>query len=340
MELDLNLIWFVLLGVLIAGYMVLDGFDLGVGVLHPLARTDHERRVSLNSIGPLWDGNEVWLVTFVGALFAAFPEAYATVFSGFYNAFMLLLLALIFRAVSIEFRSKIQHRVWRSICDWSFFGASLVIPLIIGVAGANIMLGMPLDERGEFTGSTVDLLTPYALLVGLFTVALVMMHGAIYLCLKTEGAYRRRVRRWAWHCFGVFLTLYLLTTIFTLMMLPQATANFHDHPWGVLVVVLSVLAIANIPRCLHRGRMGQAFASSSVAILVFVCLLAAAMFPNIVASAPRPEHSLTIYNAASSPTTLTIMLIIAGLGMPFVIGYTVVIYWTFRGKVRLDEHSY
>jgi len=340
MELDLNLIWFILLGILVGGYMVLDGFDLGVGIVHPLARTDHERRVSLNSIGPLWDGNEVWLVTFGGALFAAFPEAYATVFSGFYNAFMLLLFALIFRAVSIEFRSKLKHPRWRSVCDWSFFGASLLIPLLIGVAGGNIILGMPLDERGEFVGSFMDLITSYTLLVGAFTVAMVTMHGTIYLYLKTEGEYQQRVGQWTWHSFGIFLVLYMLVTIYTLVELPQAVENLHDKPWGAMVIVLSVLAIANIPRCLHNGRALQAFMSSSLSILAFVFLLAAAMYPNMVSSYPHPEHSLTIYNAASSPKTLGIMLLIAGLGMPFVIGYTVVIYWTFRGKVQLDDHSY
>ena len=338
MDLDLNFIWFVLLGVLIAGYFVLDGFDLGVGILHPLASSEQERRTNVNAIGPLWDGNEVWLITFGGALMAAFPEAYATVLSGFYDAIMLLLFALIFRAFSLEFRSKLTVRGWRPFCDWAFFGSSLVIPLVFGIAAGNIMTGLPLDRRGDYVGGVLELFNGYALLVGFMTVSMCAMHGAIFLYLKTGGNLQARMQRWMWHTFGMFLVLYLLTTIYTLMHVPAATEQFEHNPGAWIVVILSVMAIASIPRHLYYGKAHRAFVSSALTIIGFVILFSMALYPNMVASDPNPENSLTIYTAASSPMTLTIMLIIAGIGMPFVLGYTVVIYWTFRGKVDESTH--
>jgi len=337
---DLNLVWFGLMGILLGGYAILDGFDLGVGMLHPLAKDDRERRMFLNAIGPIWDGNEVWLVTFGGAMFAMFPEAYATVFSGFYVAFMLLLCALIFRAVSLEFRGKIGSRRWRGAWDWGFFGSSLLATVLFGVAVGNGIIGIPLDERGVFVGSFPDLLGPYPLLVGILAVALFCSHGAIFLFLKTEGAVQERLGRWTWHAWGSFLVLYLLTTVYTLMAVPSATRNFEEHPWAGAVVVLNVLAIANIPRSLFAKRYGQAFLSSSATIACMVFLFAMAVYPNIVTASNVPAHSLTMYNAASSPKTLGIGLMIAVIGMPFVLGYTAFVYWTFRGKVVLDDHSY
>ena len=337
----LAVIWFVLEGVLLTGYAILDGFDLGVGILHPFApRTDEERRIAMNSIGPLWDGNEVWLVTFGGALFAAFPEAYATVFSGFYSAFMLLLFALIFRAVSMEFRSKVESHRWRRIWDWSFFGGSALATLLFGVAVGNAVLGIPLDKRGNFTGTLLDQLGPYPVLVGLMTVALFAMHGGLFLYLKTDGEFQNRLRDWMWRSWGLFLVAYMLTTMYTLALVPGATANFSRWPWAAVVVVVNVLAVANIPRCLHWGKPGQAFVSSCVVIATLTLLFGLALFPNLVTASNDPANSVTIYSAASSPKTLAIMLIIALAGMPFVLAYTGIIYWTFRGKVKLDEHSY
>ncbi len=337
---DLNLVWFSLMGVLLAGYAVLDGFDLGVGILHPLAKGDRERRLFMNAIGPIWDGNEVWLVTFGGALFAMFPEAYATIFSGFYAAFMMVLFALIFRAVSLEFRGKIRSRGWRTFWDWGFFGSSLLATLLFGVAVGNGIRGVPLDARGVFVGSFLDLVNPYALLVGLLAVALFAMHGAIYLFLKTEGAVRERLGRWMWHTWGLFLVCYLLATMYTLIAVPTATRNFETHPWAALVVVANILAIADIPRAMFLRRYGEAFASSAVTIVAMVVLFALAVYPNILTASNDPTLSLTMYNAASSPKTLWIGLVIAIVGMPFVLTYTAVIYWTFRGKVELGDHSY
>jgi cytochrome d ubiquinol oxidase subunit II len=337
---DLNLVWFGLLGVLLAGYAVLDGFDLGVGILHPLAQDDVERRYFVNAIGPLWDGNEVWLVTFGGALFAMFPEAYATVFSGFYLAFMLLLFALILRAVSLEFRSKVEAAGWRSFWDAGFFLSSLTATLLFGVAVGNAILGIPLDARGVHAGGFLDLLRPYPILVGLLAVALFAQHGAIFLYLKTEGAVQERLGRWMWHTWGAFLVLYLMTTITTLMAVPTAIRNFEAYPWAAAIVLVNILAIANVPRALFRRSYGQAFLSSTLTIACMVALFGLAIFPNLVVASNDPARSWTIYNAASSAKTLKIGLWIALGGMPFVLTYTGIIYWTFRGKVVLSGHSY
>ena len=330
---DLNLIWFVLLGILLAGYAILDGFDLGVGILHPLARTDDERRLVMSPIGPLWDGNEVWLITFGGALFAAFPEAYATIFSAFYTPFMLLLFCLIFRAVSLEFRSKVHSPVWRRLWDFAFFGASLVASFLFGVTIANGLLGIPLNERGEFTGDIFDLLGPYPLLVGLMTVAMLAVHGGLFLHLKTAGSTQKMFYRSIWHAWGSYLVMWNLVTMYTLVKVPRATSNFEHFPWAIGVVVLNVLAIANIPRCIYLHQVGQAFLSSSLGILCQVTLVGVALFPNLVTASNNPDYSLTIYTAASSQTTLWIMLVIALIGMPMVLSYTAIVYWTFRGKV-------
>src|SRR5579862_169335 len=248
MAMDLQATWFVILGVLLAGYAVLDGFDLGVGILHPLARNDHERRVFINSIGPIWDGNEVWLVTFGGALFAAFPEAYATIFSAFYTPAMLILTALIFRAAAIEFRSKATLPAWRHAWDLAFFAASVAATFLFGVAIGNGMLGIPLNERGVFTGSLGDEIRPYPIMVGALAVAMFAMHGAMYLYLKVpRGDLHQKIGRWIRHTWGVFLVLYLLTTMYTLVAVHGAVRNFERAPWAAAVVVINVLAVANIP---------------------------------------------------------------------------------------------
>lgn len=339
--LDLNTFWFVTLGVLLAGYAILDGFDLGVGALHIFARTDTERRIFMNSIGPVWDGNEVWLVTFGGALFAAFPNAYAAAFSGFYLAFMLLLFALIFRAVAMEFRSKHESRRWRSFWDYAFWLASSVAAILFGVAVGNMMQGIPLGADMEYQGTFFDLLRPYPIMVGLMTLVMFAMHGSIYLYLKTEGETQDRIRHWIWGTFGVFLVFYMLTTIFTLVAVPSAIRNFTDYPWAWVLVVLNVLAIANIPRAIYKEMPAYAFLSSACTIAALIFLFGFALFPNLVTSSlDTARNSLNVYNAASSPKTLGIMRIIAFLGMPFVIAYTVAIYWVFRGKVRLTRFSY
>lgn len=337
---DLHVFWFGMLGVLMAGYAVLDGFDLGVGALHLLARTDDERRLFLNSIGPVWDGNEVWLVTFGGAMFAAFPEAYATAFSGFYLAFMLVLFALIFRAVAIEFRSKQPMGWWRQAWDVAFCVASAAAAMLFGVAVGAVMQGVPVGADGEYAGGLGDLLTPYALLVGVFTLSLFALHGAVYLYLKTHGELQARIKGAIWTACGLFFALYAATTIVTLVHVPTATRNFTHFPlaWGVVGV--SVLAIANIPRAIFHDRPVQALASSGTAIATMVCLVGIALFPDLLTSSVNPQYSLTIYNAASSLQTLGNMRVVALIGMPFVAIYTAIIYWVFRGKAEVTTHGY
>jgi cytochrome d ubiquinol oxidase subunit II len=331
--------WFLLLGVLLAGYAVLDGFDLGVGVLHLFARGDDERRIMLNSIGPIWDGNEVWLVTFGGALFAAFPRAYATLLSGLYLPVMLLLFALIGRAISIEFRSKSAHAVWRAYWDASFFVSSLTALFIMGLLVGNAIYGIPLDAGGEFSGTLQDVFSPYAVSVGVFAVIAAALHGALYLQLKVEGALAARVHAWAWTAFGLFVVGYSCVTVLTLVQAPHALANFAEVPTAWLVVLLNVLAVANVPRALYRRAPRYGFFSSCAVILALVFLLGMALYPNLLAA--RGEgHSLTIFNAASSLRTLGLMRIIAFIGMPFVAGYTALVYWVFRGATKIDKHSY
>ncbi|MDX2081610.1 MAG: cytochrome d ubiquinol oxidase subunit II [Terrimicrobiaceae bacterium] len=338
--LDLNIVWFILVGVLFTGYAVLDGFDLGVGAVHLFVKKDEHRRLFLNSIGPVWDGNEVWLVTGGGALFAAFPEAYATVFSGFYLAFMMLLCSLIFRAVAIEFRSKEAWPWWRNFWDTAFSIGSFVSALLIGVAMGNIVRGVPLDAEHEFAGSFLGLLNPYALLMGVTTVLLFAMHGTIYLAMKTEGALQDIVRGWIPRLIGFFLASYFLFNLYTLIEVPWVLDTVRERPWVFAVAALNVFVVLNIPREIHKGREFNAFLSSCVGMSLMMATFGLTYFPNMVLSEPNPENSLTIYNAASSDKTLGIMLLIALLGVPLVVAYTASIYWIFRGKTSLTKHSY
>lgn len=337
---DYAVLWFVLLGALLTGYAILDGFDLGVGIVHPLVRDDTERRLVLNSIGPLWDGNEVWLVTFGGALFAAFPEAYATVLSGFYLPVILVLLSLIGRAISIEFRSKSKAPLWRSYWDYSFFLSSLVATAVFGVALGNIVGGVPLSPQGRFAGQLFDLLNPFALSVGLLAVTGAAMHGALYLQFKVGGDLAARVHRWSWWAWGMFVAVNLLVAGLAFVRVPHLTQNFARWPAAWLMPVLVVLALANISRGLAKDRPGVAFGSSCAAIAGLVFLAAVAIFPNLVISSLDPAHSLDLHRAASSKGTLARMTLFAAIGMPLVAGYTTIVYWVFRGKTVLDENSY
>ncbi|MDD5198457.1 MAG: cytochrome d ubiquinol oxidase subunit II [Terrimicrobiaceae bacterium] len=339
-QLDLQLIWFILVGVLLTGYAILDGFDLGVGAIHLFARKDEHRRLFLNAIGPVWDGNEVWLVTGGGALFAAFPEAYATAFSSFYLPFMLLLCALIFRAVAIEFRSKEPWPWWRQMWDILFSIGSAVSALLIGTAMGNVMRGIPLDAHHEFTGTLLGLLNPYSLLLGVTTLLLFAMHGAIYLVMKTEGELHETVRGWIPGLIGTFLAAYILFNFYTLIEVPQVLATIRERPFIFLVVALQVLVILNIPREFHHGRDFNAFLCSCLGMALMMAAFGLTYYPHMLVSSPSPEHSLTIANASSSPKTLGIMLIIALIGIPIVLTYTACIYYIFRGKTQLTSHSY
>jgi cytochrome d ubiquinol oxidase subunit II len=337
---DLNTIWFLLIGVLIIGYAVLDGFDLGVGILSLFARSEHERRVYLNAIGPVWDGNEVWLLTGGGALFAAFPIVYATVFSSFYLALMLVVAALIARAVSFEFRGKLERPGWRKLWDWCFGLGSLVAGLLYGVAVGNLIRGIPIDESGNFTGSFLGLLNPYAILIGLVGLAMFTMQGAAYMCLKAEGEHLERMRRWTLGGWLAFIVLYLVATIASILAAPHAFQGVLGNPLFWILSLLFVVAVLYLPVASRAARYGRAFLASSGTIIALVGLVAVGMFPRIVPSSTDLAYSLTIYNAASTPRTQTAMLVIALIGMPLVIAYTAYIYRVFKGKVVLTEDSY
>ncbi len=335
----LQVIWFILVGMLFTGYAILDGFDLGVGMLHMLGKTDLDRRLMLNSIGPIWDGNEVWLVTAGGALFAAFPGVYASMFSGFYLPLMMLLTFLILRAVSIEFRSKQPQKAWRLAWDIGFSLGSLGAALILGIAVGNLTMGLHLNARHDYTGGLLDLLHPYALLVGITTVALFLMHGSIYLVMKTEGDLRQRIEPWVNRAIIFFIMCVAATTMATLLYIPYVGRHFRAHPWMFVFALANMLAIANIPRAMHLKKEFQAFMSSCFSIVMLMCLLAGGIFPYMMISRPR-VNSLTVFNAANTPHALSIMLILAIIGIPLVASYTFAIYWIFRGKTRLDITSY
>jgi len=337
---ELQVFWFATLYVLLAGYLILDGFDLGVGIMHPVARDDRERRILMSSIGPVWDGNEVWLITFGGALFAAFPHAYATAFSGFYSAFILLLFALIGRAISLEFRSKLTSPAARRFFDIVFWAGSALATLLLGVAAGNILQGLPIGPDMEFRGSLRGLLGAYPLSVGLLALALFAMHGCAYLCLKTTGELQQRLARHVWLAYAVFAVLCACTITYTLVALPHIRRSFADRSWLWAVVIVGILAIAAIAPALRYRRYGYAFICSSGTIATLVVLLAAAMYPNLLLSSLDADWNLTIYNASSSERSLRVMQMIALGGMPLVLIYSGFVHWHFRGKVELDKADY
>ncbi|GAB4270179.1 cytochrome d ubiquinol oxidase subunit II [Thermincola ferriacetica] len=337
---DLNTIWFLLVGILIIGYAILDGFDLGVGSLYYLlGKTEEEKQVLLNSVGPFWDGNEVWLLTGGGALFAAFPQVYASVFSGFYLAMMLVLLGLIFRAAAVEFRNKVESETWKKRWDFLFFLGSFLPALLFGVAVGNVAKGLPLDSAYNYTGGFLDLLNPYSLLLGCLGLAAFLMQGVTYTMLKTEGAVQERAKGLFTRIWIVFVAVYVISAVATYIVAPGLFANYAKIPALFLVPLLALAGIILGPLSTKAGRYGMAFLASSVTMAALILTMALGMYPNWV-PATDPNLSLTIYNASSSPLTLKIMLIIALLGVPVVLFYTTYVYRVFRGKVQAGRQGY
>ncbi len=332
----LNVIWFILMTVLLLVYAILEGFDLGVGILHLFTRKNEHRRILMNSIGPVWDGNEVWLITFGGALFAAFPTAYATVFSAFYTPFMMLLTTLIFRAASMEFRSKVASPAWQNIWDILFSLSSLVATLLLGVASGNALAGIAIDEKGIFQGNFFTFLNPLGVVTGLFAIFLFALQGSLYLQLKTEGELNYQMKKISKILsFSVLILFAVLTTV-----------SFSSVAWArprVITSVLGLVAIAMLGLTLWlswKEKGGKAFLSNTGFITSIILIFASNMFPYLVRSSLNPSFSLDIYNSASSPKTLTIMLGIVLVVLPIVLVYTGYVYWVFRGPVKLDETSY
>ena len=337
---ELSTVWFLLLGFLFTGYAVLDGFDLGAGILHLfVARTDLERRQVMNAIGPVWDGNEVWLITAGGALFAAFPIVYATVFSGFYLAMMLVLAALILRGISIEYRGKETATWWRSAWDVGFSVGSALVALLLGVALGNLLTGVPLDAGGVYRGGLIGLLNPFSLLVGVLTLALAAQQGASWLVLKTEGDLAERALKAQTVAQLVVLAAWLAATGFAFAGSLPAVDNFKSNAAAWIGPLLVANAIFFGFRATLMGQQFRAFICSSLTIVFLAITAAAALYPNLVPAVER-ARSLTVDNAHSSELTMQVMLVVAVLGMPIVIGYTSFIYWKFKGKVRVGEASY
>lgn len=335
---DLQMVWFGLIGVLFIGYALLDGFDLGVGVISLFARSSRERGIAMRAIAPVWDGNEVWLLAAGGSLFAAFPPVYATVFSGFYLALMLLLAALILRGVSLEFYSKVESGSWRRIWGWSFGVGSLMVAVLVGVAFGNILRGIPINERGDFAGTFLGLLNPYALLTGVLSLAVFMMHGAAYMALKTEGKFKARMEKWALNTWAAFGLLYIIASWASISFARHLFIGLTSKPLFYAAIAVVVVGISAFPRLVRTKRSGWAFAASGAIIAGMIGIAGVSMYPNIVHSSIVGGHSFTVRNASSSVNTLRAMTIVAALGIPPVLAYTGYVYWVFKGKV--DEEGY
>jgi cytochrome d ubiquinol oxidase subunit II len=329
---DLNALWFILIAVLYTGFFVLEGFDFGVGMLIPfLSKDDTERRVMLNTIGPHWDGNEVWLLTAGGATFAAFPHWYATLFSGFYLPLFLLLVALIVRGVAFEFRSKDTNRKWRSLWDWCIFAGSVAPAFLLGVAFANILRGVPIDGNMQFRGNLFDLLNPYALVGGLAAVLTFLLHGGIFLSMKTTGVlFEKSINfvRQMWILVVIELVALLIGTY-------RAT-DFLSHR-GLLALIVPILGIVAILAAgffIRLGKEGWAFVMTSLTIVIALVSFFIALYPRVMVSSWGVIYDLTVKNASSSPYTLKVMTIVAVIFVPIVLIYQAWSYRVFRKRIE------
>ncbi|RFC73419.1 cytochrome d ubiquinol oxidase subunit II [Streptomyces sp. AcE210] len=323
---ELHDVWFVLIAVLWIGYFFLEGFDFGIGVLTKvLARGRTERRVLINTIGPVWDGNEVWLLTAGGATFAAFPDWYATLFSGFYLPLLMILVCLIVRGVAFEYRAKRPEEKWQTNWEHAIFWTSLIPAVLWGVAFGNIVRGVKIDAHKEFVGSFWDLLNPYAILGGLVTLTLFTFHGAVFASLKTVGDIRVRARKMA-------LGLGLVAAAFALAFLIWTQADKGDGS-SLIAMIVTVAALAGAIVAIKAGREGWSFALSGITIAAAVAMLFLTLFPNVMPSSLDPDWSLTVTNASSSPYTLKIMTWCAAVATPIVLLYQSWTYWVFRKRI-------
>ena len=334
-------IWFFLVAFLLTGYVVLDGFDLGAGVLYPfIAKGEDEKRVVRASIGPIWDGNEVWLVTGAGAIFAAFPMVYAMTFSGFYLAIMLVLFGLILRAVSLEFRHR--DTSWSKVWDGAFFLGSLVPAFLVGCALGNVIRGVPMNANGDYTGTFLELLNPYSLLVAVTGLFLIVQHGAAWLALKSEGELHARALKYRRVTFWVCAVLAVATSVATIATVSRASDNVFGRPAGWFFLVLLVLALVyTIWQMMKADAELKSFLGSAVIIIALAGIAAVGNFPEMVpARGTPPSTSLTVTNSASGHLTLQVMLIVALIFCPIVIAYTAIVYRTFRGKTKAADAEY
>lgn len=331
---------FLVIGAVFSGYAILDGFDLGAGTVHLFLRKEESRRIALNAIGPVWDGNEVWLVIGGGTLFAGFPKVYATILSAFYTPFILFLLLLIMRAIAIEFRSKETMRWWRNLWDITYSVSSTLIGFTLGVVLGNIVHGIAIDENMLYKGDLLDIFNPYALLTGLTVVALFALHGSVYLIMKTQGKLAERLD-YISKMSGMFFTIcYVLLSIATLLSVPHAAEEFKEMPVLFLIPVVTFLLLLNERRLIVKKKYWFAFLTSSVLTSLLLITFAIGLYPNLLLSSINSAYSLTIANSAASQKSLGIILTFVLIGAPMVLIYTLFLFRTFRGKVVLDEMSY
>ncbi len=337
---DLNILWFVLIAVLYTGYFVLEGFDFGVGILLPLlGRNDTQRRMIINTVGPHWDGNEVWLITAGGATFAAFPHWYATLFSGFYLPLFFIVITLILRGVAFEFRSRDESHVWRSFWDGAVFIGSFIPALLWGIAFTNIVHGVPIDAAMQYTGGFWNLLNPYALMGGVLSLVGFTLHGAIFLTLKTAGELHDKAKRWAK---GLWVAVILAALALTVSSYTFGGV-IKGFGWNAGLLLSAGLVVLILLRAiLAKGKEGLAFIVSSVGIMLFSAAVFVQLFPNVMVSSTDPAFNLTIYNAASGSYTLALMSKIALFLVPLVLLYQGWTYWIFRKRVsdKVEELHY
>jgi cytochrome d ubiquinol oxidase subunit II len=334
---DLNTIWFILVTVLFIGFFFLEGFDYGVGILLPfLGKKDEERRAIINTIGPVWDGNEVWMLTAGGAMFASFPHVYATLFSGFYLALVLMLVALILRGVAFEYRQKYADQATRDRWDWAIFIGSVLPALLWGVAVGNLMRGVAIDENMYYWGGLLPLLNPYSILGGLVFVALFTMHGANYLALKAEGEIETRAKDMAfksWIAATVLTVVFVVWTFFATDILTKPGVN------GLIPAALAAVALLSVGYFIKLGKFGSAFIGGSLAEVFATIMVFTGLFPRIMISTIDPAYSLDIWNAASTPYTLKVMTIVAVVFVPIVLAYQIWTYRVFRERVKADPKT-
>jgi cytochrome d ubiquinol oxidase subunit II len=333
----LETIWFLLWGVLWAVYFVLDGYDLGIGTLVPfLGKSDTDRRVMFNAMGPFWDGNEVWLITAGGVTFAAFPKAYAVMFSGLYTPLMLLLFALIVRGVSLEFRHQVDSPAWRRVWDWGATIGSFLPALLLGVAFANIFMGLPLDENGIFQGNLLTLLNPYGLAGGVLFVLLFAMHGTLWLTFKSEGDLHQRAAGLARKLWPVLVALIgvfvVLTAIYTNLLV-----NYLLNPLMLVLLAIPVLALVLMRQQIGKEQWLTAWGLSATLIAGLTLFGVVGLYPALLPSSISPDYSITIANAASSTLTLSIMLGVTLVFIPIVAAYQFWLYRTFSHKITEKE---
>lgn len=331
-----QVIWFVLWGILWAVYFMLDGFDLGAGILQRfVGKTDSERRMVINTFGPVWDGNEVWLITAGGATFAAFPTTYALMFSYLYTPLLIILFALILRGVSFEFRGKFEGKAWRSLWDLAILLGSFLPTLLFGVAFGNIFRGLPMDAAG-YHGNLFYLLNPYGLLTGIFFLLLFVVHGALWITIKTDGLVSERAAGISEKLWGILLVVAVAFLVYTYFA-TNLYANYFRHFILFIIPLLAVIALLGIRFFIRKERYLAAFWSSCLTIVMVTLTGVTGLYPNLIPSNIDPAYSLTIFNSSSSTYTLKIMTVVALIFVPVVIAYQIWTYSTFRHKIRESD---